>query len=224
MRAATTALALCLVAALSAASASRALADADPPSDVLLLQNVYYPYHPKVSPQLQAQLDDITARARRAGFPIKVALVASRSDLGAVGQLFGHVASYASLLQREIAYLRPQPTLAVMPNGYGTDATGPQGPTIVNRLPPPRTVDGMARGAITAVEQLAAANGHPLKTNDLGGGRSAHHRTSSPALFLFAPVLLLVLAVAARSLLRRGRPTQPAQDAAGSCDRSDDGG
>lgn len=202
------ALALCLLAAL----APPALADADPPSDVLLIQNVYYPYRPQVSPQLQAQLDDAAARARRAGFPIKVALVAAPLDLGAIPQMFGHVAAYADFLQREIAYLRPQPTLVAMPTGFGTSATGPRGPAIVARLPPPRTADGMARGAILAVEQLAAANGHPIDTAGLGGGRMGHHRASTPVLVIFSPVLLLALAFAGSSLLRRRRDREERPD------------
>jgi len=201
------ALALCLFGV----AAPRALADADPPSDVLLIQSVYYPYQPKVSPGLQAQLDDVTARARRAGFPIKVALVATPQDLGAIPQMFGHVVAYANLLQREIAYLRPQPTLAAMPTGFGTSATGPRGPAIVSRLPAPRTVDGMARGAIVGVERLAAANGHPIGTAHLGGGRAGHHRASTPILVIFAPVLLLALAFAGRSLLLRGRRSPAAE-------------
>jgi hypothetical protein len=211
-----TALALCLAATLLALpTPPRALADADPPSDVLLIQDVYYPYSPKVSPSLQAALDDATARARRAGFTIKVALVASPADLGAIPQLFGHVAAYADFLQRELTYLRPRPTLAVMPSGYGASATGPQGAAIVRRLPPPRTVDAMARGAITAVEQLAAVNGHRFSTAGLGAGKQGRHRAGTPVLVLFAPVLLLALALAARPLLRRRRPAQgaPADDA-----------
>ncbi|HXE46471.1 MAG TPA: hypothetical protein VN635_14915 [Conexibacter sp.] len=199
--------ALCLLVATLALPAPRALADADPPSDVLLLQDVYYPYAPKVSPKLQAQLDDAAARARRAGFPIKVALVARPADLGAIPQMFGHVVAYANLLQREIAYLRPQPTLAAMPSGFGTSMTGPRGPAIVRRLGAPQTADDMARGAITAVEQLAAANGHPISTAGLGGGRSGHHRSSTPAIVLFAPVLLLGLAFGGRALLGRRRRT-----------------
>jgi len=207
-----TALALCLLlAGLLALPAPRALADADPPSDVLLIQNVYYPYAPKVPPSLQAQLDDAAARARKAGFPIKVALVASPADLGAIPQMFGHVAAYANFLQREIAYLRPQPTLVAMPGGFGTSATGPRGPAIVRRLGAPRTVDGMARGAIAAVEQLAAANGRPISTAGLGGGKRGHHRTGTPAIVLFAPVLLLALAFGGRTLLTRRRRS-PGED------------
>jgi len=169
---------------------------------VLLLQAVYYPYHPTVSHTLQAQLDDLTARARRAGFPIKVALVASPADLGAVPQLFGHVTRYARFLERELEYNRPQPTLAVMPGGYGTAATGPHGPAIVARLPAPRTADGMARGAIVAVERLAAADGHPLSTGGLGT-RQTHRGGGTPAALVFAPLALLALGFAALSIRRR---------------------
>src|SRR5207248_7860992 len=42
-------LALLLAAAALGAAAPATLADADPPSDVLLLQSVYYPYQPPVS-------------------------------------------------------------------------------------------------------------------------------------------------------------------------------
>jgi hypothetical protein len=220
-------LTLCLVVALLAAvsatlTASRALADADPPSDVLLLQDVYYPYQPKVSPRFQAQLDDLTARARRAGFPIKVALVASPADLGAVPQLFGHVARYARFLERELEYNRPRPTLAVMPDGYGTAATGPNGPAIVSRLAAPRTSEGMARGAIVAVERLAAANGHPLDASQLGIGKTHHSGTS--VLLVFAPLALLALGFAALALRRRRATTQlPADDTAEPYDWSHDG-
>jgi hypothetical protein len=206
------ALVVALVAASSGMSAPRALADADPPSDVLLLQDVYYPYQPKVAPRLQAQLDDLTARARRAGFPIKVALVASPADLGAVPQLFGHVVRYARFLEREIHYNRPRPTLAVMPGGYGTVATGPHGPGIVGQLPAPRTADGMARGAIVAVQRLAAANGHPLDVSKLGS-RQTHH-DGTPVLLVFAPLALLALGFAARAIRRRGHGVEPADDSA----------
>ncbi len=200
--------AMVLVASVAFAPA-RALADADPPSDVLLLQAVYYPYHPAVSHTLQAQLDDLTARARRAGFPIKVALVASPADLGAVPQLFGHVTRYARFLERELEYNRPQPTLAVMPGGYGTAATGPHGTSIVARLPAPRTADGMARGAIVAVERLAAADGRPLSAGGLGS-RQSHRGGGTPALLVFAPLALLALGFAAISIRRRRGSPRPA--------------
>jgi hypothetical protein len=135
---------------------------------------------------------------------VAMALVATPADLGAVPQLFGHVTRYARFLERELEYNRPQPTLAVMPGGYGTAATGPHGPAIVARLPAPRTADGMASGAILAVERLAAADGHPLSTSSLGS-RYTHHGGGTPALLVFAPAALLALGFVAVSIRRRRR-------------------
>ena len=97
-------LALLLAAAALGAAAPAALADADPPSDVLLLQSVYYPYQPPVSDKLRRTLDKVVLAARNAGYPVKVAMVASAVDLGAIPQLFGRPAEYAPFLGREIAF------------------------------------------------------------------------------------------------------------------------
>jgi hypothetical protein len=196
-----------LSALLALAAPPDARADADPPSDVLLLQDVYYPYHPATAPRLRRQLDDLTARARKAGFPIKVALVAARADLGGVPLMLGQPALYARFLESEIRNNAPQPLLTVMPNGYGTFATGAEGAAIVSTLPRPagpNVADAMARGAIGAVQRLAAANGHPLDTADLGSGARAS-QGSTPLALVFAPVLLLVGALVVLSRRQRSR-------------------
>ncbi len=71
------ALALALAATLLPAVAA---ADGDPASDVLLGEDVFYPYMPAVTTSVQTVLNAETAAARRAGFPIKVALIASESS------------------------------------------------------------------------------------------------------------------------------------------------
>src|SRR5438105_1386416 len=67
---------------LAALMPAGAIADGDPASDVLLGENVFYPYSPPVSASLQKSLNATTAAAKRSGFPIKVALIASPVDLG----------------------------------------------------------------------------------------------------------------------------------------------
>jgi hypothetical protein len=199
-------LALTLAALPSAVRPSAARADADPPSDVLLLQDVYYPYHPAIAPRLRRQLDDLTARARKAGFPIKVAIVAARADLGGVPLMFGKPALYARFLESEIRNNAPQPLLTVMPNGYGTFATGARGTALVAALPHPSSgssADAMARGALVAVEHLASANGHQLDTTNLGSGKPRSHG-STPLALLFAPLGVLALVVLALSRRPRG--------------------
>ncbi len=62
-----------------------ALADGDPASDVLLGQNVFYPYKtPSVPASLMKSLNGATAAAAKAHFPIKVALISGPLDLGVV--------------------------------------------------------------------------------------------------------------------------------------------
>ena len=82
-----------LVAALAPALApAPALADADPASDVLLGTSVFYPYSPPVSGSLQKQLNAEAAAAARAHFPIKIAVIASPVDLGALPTMFAKAA------------------------------------------------------------------------------------------------------------------------------------
>jgi hypothetical protein len=183
-----------------------ALADGDPASDVLLLQNVYYPYKPPVSAALRARLDDLAKRAAKAGFPIKVALIAAPADLGVVPEMIGRAQRYARFLEPEIVYNRPVPLLTVMANGYGTQATGPRGPAVVAALPAPGAgSDALARGALVAVQRLAAANGHPLDVGGLGSGRQPSGGGGTPLALVFAPLALLALGVGAMTLRGRRR-------------------
>jgi hypothetical protein len=158
--------AILLLATLATALApSTALADGDPASDVLIGENVFYPYSPAVSTSLQARLNGETAAARRVHFPIKVALIASPADLGAIPTLFGKPRQYAKFLDQEISFLNVKPLLlVVMPDGYGSQHLGSGATKAVASLPVPAGAqsDDIARAAITAVPKLAAAAGHPL--------------------------------------------------------------
>ncbi len=128
---------LCLLVAGVAVAPALARADGDPASDVLLGQNVFYPYQPTVSASLQKALNAETAAAARAHFPIKVALIESRVDLGVITQLFGKPQQYAKFLDQEISYPSPQPLLVVMAGGYGTQALPPAARAAVSGLRPP---------------------------------------------------------------------------------------
>ena len=107
------------VLAAAALIPASALADGDPASDVLLGENVFYPYTPPVSAALQKTLNTETAAARRAHFPIKVALIASPADLGMIPDLFNKPQKYADFLDQEISFQNKQLLLVVMPAGYG---------------------------------------------------------------------------------------------------------
>src|SRR5437588_283728 len=74
-----------------------ALADGDPASDYLPLQGYYTPYA-GVSKPLTDALAEVVKETRAAGYPIKVAVIASPTDLGSVPNLFGQPQQYAEFL------------------------------------------------------------------------------------------------------------------------------
>jgi hypothetical protein len=144
---------------------ARALADADPASDILLGESVFFPYSPPVSAALQKQLTAETTAAGRAHFPIKVALIASAVDLGAIPNLFAKPQEYANFLDQEISFQAArQPLLVVMPQGYGVRGLSASATAAAPSLPRPTSSqsDVLARAAIVAVRKLAAASGHPI--------------------------------------------------------------
>ena len=112
------ALALAVVVGVFAHGAV-ARADGDPASDVLLGQNVYYPYPPNlVSKPVRGALDAMVARAKAVGYPVKVAIIAARADLGAYPYLFDQPQRYADLLTKEISFNTTAPVLAVLPDRH----------------------------------------------------------------------------------------------------------
>jgi hypothetical protein len=177
--AAATMLALATLAIMLAPGS--ALADGDPASDVLIGENVYYPYSPAVSTSLQKRLNGETAAAARAHFPIKVALIPTPADLGAIPTLFDKPQQYAHFLDQEISFLNIKPLLlVVMPDGYGAQHLGSAATKAVTALNKPVSAQSndLAQAAIAAVPKLAAAAGHRIPK--VSG--AATPRDSNPAL------------------------------------------
>lgn len=207
-----TVLAAGILIALLGAAAARA--DGDPASDMLLRQNVFYPYSPPVSTAIQKQLDAETAAAHRVHFPIKVALIDSPIDLGAIPTLFGRPQKYADFLDQEISFQGKQALLVVMSSGFGV-----QGVTRAARIaaaslsrPAGRQSNDLARAAIPAVARLAAAAGHPIK--DLAPHDRSTSQTSSGSRTLLLAVLIVAAVVTASALvsIRRRHTTRRRAD------------
>jgi hypothetical protein len=192
-------LAALLIAALPPAPAR---ADGDPASDVLLGENVFYPYTPPVSAGVQKQLNAETAAARRAGFPIKVALIASPVDLGVIPDLFARPRQYADFLDQEISFETKQPLLVVMAAGYGVQGVDRAVQSAAVELPKPAgaTSTGLARAAITAVGRLAAAAGHPIP-----GAPSSASSTGGSSIALVLALAAAAVLIAAGLLYARRR-------------------
>ena len=185
-----------LVAALVMPSAAQA--DGDPASDVLLLQDVYLPYQPVVPKPVADALTRTVKQLHSSGFPLKVAVIASTTDLGTVPQFLGRPGPYAAFLESEIKFNKAKPLLVVMGAGYGTAAVPPNVAAAVAGVPKPKSgsSDDLGRGAIDAVLKVAAATGHPLPKPRLpaasssGGGGGGG---TSPAIIFGVPVLLLAI-------------------------------
>jgi hypothetical protein len=178
-----------------------ALADGDPASDVLLGQNVFYPYSPPTSAALQSRLNAETAAAKRSGLPIKVALISSPVDLGVVPDLFGKPQKYADFLDQEISFRAKQPLLVVMAAGYGSVGLGGAAMKALTQvsIPAGRSSDALASAAIGAVAKVAAAEGHPIQgVSGVGGSPSSGGSGAIIAVLAIAAFATLGALVAVR--------------------------
>jgi hypothetical protein len=184
-----------LLAAAALILPSLAAADGDPASDTLLGENVFYPYSPPVARAVTLTLNRQVAAAKRSGFPLKVALIAAPTDLGAIPSLFGKPQAYAQFLDQEISFRGAQPLLVVMPAGYGVAGAPAAAKLAVSALPKPagKTSTDLARAAQAAVAKLVSASGHSVKpTKSTSGGGSGGGGTT-------VVLILLVLAAIAVS-------------------------
>ena len=190
---------------------SPAWANGDPASDVLLAQDVFYPFQPKVSTGLEAAMSAALRSATGVGLNLKVAIIGTPEELGVVPNLFGHPQAYAQFLGREISFNRPQPLLVVMPAGFGVAQAGPPAALAGMSVDTRQRSYGLTRSAILAVVALARARGRPIATPTIppystGGG-------GTPALLIFGvPAALLILGGLVAMRVGRARRSQDGRD------------
>jgi hypothetical protein len=182
----------------------RAQGDGDPASDVLLGLSAFYPYVPAVSTPLQNQLQRELAELAHRGLNLKVAIIESPTDLGAIPALFGKPQAYANFLEREISFAGPQPLLVVMPQGFGLAHTGPAGALDGLKVDSAGRSNGLARSAILAVPRIARAAGKPLPATAAVTGPSSSTAGNS-SLIGFAVLAVLLVSGASIVLFRRRR-------------------
>jgi hypothetical protein len=181
---------LALAAALTAASAS---ADGDPASDVLAAQSLFLPQDAAVPVREQSRLVGLLGESERAGYPIRVALIASPTDLGSVTALWRQPQLYARFLEQELSLVYHGPLLVVMPDGIGSYHARPGAVT-------PGT--DLAAVAMAAVMRLAAAAGHVLQVPSATASTS----NSSDAIPWIALAIGAALVAAAWAVSVRARP------------------
>jgi hypothetical protein len=190
-----------------------AQADGDPASDVLLGANVFYPYTPQVALAVQRKLNAETVAAKRAGLPIKVALIASPVDLGVIPSVFGKPQTYADFLDKEISFEVTQPLLVVMAAGYGVQGIKAPASLALKGLAKPagKSSTDLAQAAITAVAKLAAASRHPITGTAGASSAKAGGGSGSTTPIVIALGLAAVLVASALIVLRRRQPSRPAR-------------
>jgi cytochrome oxidase Cu insertion factor (SCO1/SenC/PrrC family) len=178
-------LALCALGALSPA----ARADGDPGSDVLVYQNLFVAGDSNISIAQQVELGGLLTSASRSGFTIRVAVIATPADLGAITQLWGKPTSYASFLGIELSLAYSQRLLVVMPDGFGFTWQGHSTAAayqVLGKIAIKPGGTGLATSAETAVRALASASGVGLPApaagqtaGTTGGGTTSSGTTSS---------------------------------------------
>jgi hypothetical protein len=150
-----------LAAVAACLTASGARADGDPASDVLLSQNVFFPYSSPTraaETALQSAVDDVYAHGDR----VKVALIDDPTDLGSVGSLFGKPDDYAHFLAIELGLWYVGPLLVAMPAGFGVydggRSTAAEEGVLRSLRVNAASPDDLAESATVAVQRLAAAD------------------------------------------------------------------
>jgi hypothetical protein len=210
-----TPLALTLIALLAAVHVPAAHADGDPASDVLAEQTVFIPAGTSFPAADQAQLRAVVVAARKAGYPIRVALIATRSDLGAITPLWRNPKGYARFLGEELPDVYDGALLVVMPNGYGVWIVSKGNPpeAELNRLgaslegaPIPGSGPATAAAAVTAVRRMAASAGHPLPAPTATALPAAGGSSGPGPIAIAALVLGVGLIAAAWTASLRARP------------------
>ncbi|HEU0193171.1 MAG TPA: hypothetical protein VFQ71_03175 [Gaiellales bacterium] len=154
------------VAGLCAATSGVARGDGDPASDYLLTQPVFVPYNAP-SPALRGELTALAKASARKGYPVRVAVIQSKRDLGAIPQLLGKPGEYARFLGAELRFAYRGRLLVVMQQGYGFTKNGNpdhQGLRTLANVPGPagNSSDQLTQAAIVALRRVAAGAGHPL--------------------------------------------------------------
>jgi hypothetical protein len=191
-----------------------ARADGDPASDYLLSQSSFVPPDAGVPSVYEAQLNGVLRDAKARGYEIRVAVIATRNDLGSVGVLYEQPERYARFLGQELNFVYKGRLLVVMPNGYGVSRGGrpvPADQAIVDRLSPPGSLgSGPAIGATRAVVRLAAAAGVIVPVPPLSGSKrapgSGNHRLVIAIVVAAVLVALAGAIVIGRRLLREPPP------------------
>jgi hypothetical protein len=200
--------ALLVLSVLAAcAFAATARADGDPASDYLLGTQVFIPFDMKLPAAKQQELVSIVRDANKSGYAIRVALIGSAYDLGAVTSLWRQPRPYARFLAAEIEFIYKRRLLIVMPNGFGFNwqkHPSTKEYAMLSTIPIGTGADGMLDSAVTAVQKLATASGVAIVRTQAPASTKSGSRVR--LFIVLAAIAGLALAVLLRLALRSKGP------------------
>jgi hypothetical protein len=161
---------LAVFAALLAAATTASLvrADGDPASDVLPTDSVYFPINTP-SQDAQAALTSAVNAVYSNGNRVRVAVIATAEDLGAIPSLMNKPDDYAKFLGQELQGFYVGPLLIVMPSGWGVYDGGrsvsAENSVLDGMSVNGSSVDNLVHSAASAVQRLDSAGA--LKSADI---------------------------------------------------------
>jgi hypothetical protein len=189
-------------------SAGVARAHGDPASEYLVDHAVFFPIRNPLSQVSQARLLALVEQAKQRGYPIRLALIGSRFDLGTAAEFWGKPRAYAAALDADLAYYYRGPLVVVMPAGLGFSRPGHAQVAdlrVLGSIHVASGRDGLAAAAERAVVRLAAAHGvtvSPPAHVTTAAAQNRHDRVVIVTVVAFA----LLAWWLGRRLLRRRSP------------------
>ena len=197
-----------VVVAAAGLAAPVALADGDPGSDVLIYQSLFVLPDAGISAQQQVTLGNMLQSAAKANSPIRVAVIAGPSDLGAVTAAWRKPKQYARFLGYELSLAYKGQLLIVMPDGYGFNWPGhPTAAAYAALSSLPLPGHNLAQATTNGIRALAALDHIPVSTASSSAPTAPPAGASSPGAASSVPsashstrtlafALLIALAVA----------------------------
>jgi hypothetical protein len=175
------------------------LADGDPASDILLAQTIFYGADSGLTTAQAAQLQARLVSDAAHGHPLKVAVIASPNDLGAITAAWHKPQAYAKFLGTELSFVYHGTLLVVMPDGAGLATIAK---TVTPETPPPLPAGTLAQQTMNLVDRLSPTAARGAKP---GASPGRPHGTGDPAALLV--LVLGAAAITAAAILSvRARP------------------
>ena len=207
-----------VILALAAGSlATAARADGDPASDVLATQPLFLPQDAGIPLAQQNQLTTLLGAGANNGYQLRVAIIASSTDLGSVTELWHQPQTYARFLGQELSLVYRGPLLVIMPNGFGLESLNPAAsanPSALAGVKIPAGGAGLGAVALTAIQRLADASGHSVEIPAAATATTVAGSSNAIPVIAFAVGLALIVLAWGASL--RARPPHPGRRKASS--------